>query len=136
MTKIDVLWRTRHKGLPPRPIKLQIPGWAGHDLNHGDGATPQPWHCPPFVDGSTYGLELLYPFDYSFNPEQRRARANGRATPMSCRNHLLLCGLTESQHVSMAIGDPTRPRLFVGATRYRGVAEQKGPRFGEPKAWS
>lgn len=63
MQKIDVRWRTNHKGLPPRPIKLQIPGWSGHDTNHGDGAVPQPWHCPPFVDGSTYGLELLYPFD-------------------------------------------------------------------------
>jgi hypothetical protein len=31
MTKIDVLWRTRNKGLPPRPVKLQA-GWAGHDL--------------------------------------------------------------------------------------------------------
>jgi hypothetical protein len=63
MSKIDVLWRTRHKGLPPRPIKLEIPGWSGHDLDHGDGAAPQPWHCPPFVEGSTYGLELVYPFD-------------------------------------------------------------------------
>lgn len=63
MTRIPVLWRTKHKGLPPRPIKLQIPGWSGHDQNHGDGAIPQPWHCPPFVEGSTYGLELVYPFD-------------------------------------------------------------------------
>lgn len=63
MTTIDVGWRTNHKGIPPRPIKLEIPGWSGHDLRHNDGASPQPWHCPPFVDGSTYGLELLYPFD-------------------------------------------------------------------------
>lgn len=63
MAKIDVQWRGWYKGLPPRPIKLQIPGWAGQDHNHDDGATPQPWHCPPFVEGSTYGLELLYPFD-------------------------------------------------------------------------
>jgi hypothetical protein len=63
MTAIDLFWRTNHKGLPPRQIKLEIPGWSGHDTNHGDGATPQPWHCPPFVEGATYGLELLYPFD-------------------------------------------------------------------------
>lgn len=62
MTRVDVLWRGL-KDLPPRPIKLQIPGWAGHDLDHGGGAVPQPWHCPPFVDGSTYGLELVYPFE-------------------------------------------------------------------------
>jgi len=63
MNKTKVLWRSWYKGLAPQPIKLQIPGWAGVDKNHKDGATPQPWHCPPFVDGSTYGLELLYPFD-------------------------------------------------------------------------
>src|SRR5581483_5793386 len=51
------------KGLPPRQIRLQIPGWAGDSHDHGDGAKPQPWHCPPWVDGSTYGLELIYPFD-------------------------------------------------------------------------
>lgn len=63
MNTIDVFWRTNFKGLPPGPIKLEIPGWSGHDLRHDDGATPQPWHCPPFVDGATYGLELRYPFD-------------------------------------------------------------------------
>ena len=62
MNKIDVLWRGL-KEAPPRPVKLQIPGWSGDNLNHGDGATAQPWHCPPFVDGSTYGLELVYPFN-------------------------------------------------------------------------
>lgn len=62
MEKIDVKYRTWGKGIPPRPIKLEIPGWAGDDKNHGDGSKPQPWHCTPFVDGSTYGLELIYPF--------------------------------------------------------------------------
>jgi len=59
---VELKYRTWFKGIPPRPIKLEIPGWAGEDHNHGDGARPQPWHCPPFVDGSTYGLELIYPF--------------------------------------------------------------------------
>ena len=58
-----VKYRVWQKGLPPRPIKLQIPGWAGDHHRHDDGATPQPWHCIPFVEGSTYGLELIYPFD-------------------------------------------------------------------------
>jgi hypothetical protein len=57
-----VKYRTWYRGIPPSPIKLQIPGWAGMDKNHSDGAIPQPWHCPPFVDGSTYGHELIYPF--------------------------------------------------------------------------
>lgn len=60
---IDVKWRTWGKGLPPKPIKLEIPGWAGDHKEHSNGCTPQPWHCVPFVEGSTYGLELIYPFD-------------------------------------------------------------------------
>jgi len=63
MDTIEVRFRTWYKGLPPQPIKLKIPGWAGENHDHGNGAKPQPWHCPPFVDGSTYGLELLYPFE-------------------------------------------------------------------------
>ena len=59
---ILVKYRTWHLGTPPAPIRLQIPGWAGNDRNHGNGAVPQPWHCPPFVEGSTYGHELMYPF--------------------------------------------------------------------------
>lgn len=58
-----IKYRTWFKGIPPRKIKLQIPGWAGDSLDHQNGAKPQPWHCQPFVDGSTYGLELIYPFN-------------------------------------------------------------------------
>lgn len=57
-----VKYRTWHTAQPPRPTKLQIPGWAGKDRFHGSGGEPQPWHCPPFVDGSTYAHELVYPY--------------------------------------------------------------------------
>lgn len=63
VNEIDVKYRTYFKGIPPQPIKLQIPGWAGVHNKHTNGDEPQPWHCPPFVSGSTYGLELIYPFD-------------------------------------------------------------------------
>lgn len=63
MEKINVKYRTWFKGIAPRPIKLEIPGWAGEPNAHTDGDKPQPWHCPPFVEGSTYGLEICYPFD-------------------------------------------------------------------------
>lgn len=63
MDKIEIKYRTWYQGVPPRPIKLQIPGWAGEPNNHTTGDVPQPWHCPPFVDGATYGLELCYPFE-------------------------------------------------------------------------
>jgi hypothetical protein len=62
MEDIVVKYRTWYTNQAPRPIKLQIPGWAGKDRRHGNGAEPQPWHCPPFVDGSTYGHELVYPY--------------------------------------------------------------------------
>lgn len=62
MNDIIVKYRTWYRGQVPRPIKLQIPGWAGQDKDHDNGAIPQPWHCPPFVEGSTYGHELVYPF--------------------------------------------------------------------------
>jgi hypothetical protein len=57
--QINIKYRTWFKGEKPTPIKIQVPGWGG-ESNYIDG---QPWHCKPFVDGSTYGLELIYPFD-------------------------------------------------------------------------
>src|SRR5687767_59867 len=63
MHKIELKYRCWYKGVPPKPIKLQIPGWAGDSHGHSNGDKPQPWHCPPFVEGATYGLELIYPFE-------------------------------------------------------------------------
>ncbi len=60
---MEVKYRSWHKGVAPSPIKLEIPGWAGDNKQHENGCEPQPWHCPPFVDASTYGYELIYPFD-------------------------------------------------------------------------
>lgn len=60
---IDINYKLYFKGIKPKPIKLQIPGWAGDSHEHSNGCKPQPWHCVPFVEGSTYGLELVYPFD-------------------------------------------------------------------------
>lgn len=63
MDKIKIKYRTYYKGVPPKKIKLKIPGWSGDNKDHKDGSKPQPWHCVPFVEGSTYGLELIYPFE-------------------------------------------------------------------------
>lgn len=60
---IFLKYRTWFKGIPPRPIKLEIPGWSGENQKRKTGNIPQPWHCLPFIEGSTYGLELIYPFD-------------------------------------------------------------------------
>lgn len=45
-----------------QPIKLQMPGWSGIDKSKKSGSQAQPWHCTPFVEASTYGFELLYPY--------------------------------------------------------------------------
>lgn len=74
MEKLEVKYRTWYKAIPPKRIKLEVPGWAGDSHGHSDGDKPQPWHCPPFVDGSTYGLELIYPFQ----AECRVTRRNGK----------------------------------------------------------
>lgn len=60
---LEIKYRTWYKGMAPNPIKLKIPGWAGDPNKHQNGDKPQPWHCLPFIEGSTYGLELCYPFD-------------------------------------------------------------------------
>ncbi|MBB4639013.1 hypothetical protein [Longimicrobium terrae] len=60
--EIPLRWRTTYGAPPPRPIRLQIPGWAGQSTERGDGAPAMPWHCQPFVEGATYGLELVYPY--------------------------------------------------------------------------
>lgn len=59
MNEINIKYRTWFRGVKPRPIRLDVPGWAGQK-NYDVG---QSWHCKPFIDGSTYGLELVYPFD-------------------------------------------------------------------------
>lgn len=60
---IEVAYRVTGEGIPPRPIKLQIPGWAGDSHGHANGDKAQPWHCVPFVEGNTYGLEMVYPYE-------------------------------------------------------------------------
>lgn len=60
---LELKCRTWYKGVIPRRTKLEVPGWAGDSHGHSDGDKPQPWHCVPFVEGATYGLEMIYPFD-------------------------------------------------------------------------
>lgn len=59
MREIDLKYRTWFKGVPPKQIKLEVPGWAGEKTY----ASGQPYHCLPFIHGATYGLELVYQFD-------------------------------------------------------------------------
>ncbi len=59
----EVKYRLHGNRPPPRPIKLTVPGWAGTREPRADGNHEQPWHCAPFAESATYGMELLYPFD-------------------------------------------------------------------------
>lgn len=67
MEKILLKYRTYYQAKPPQPMKLEIPGWSGDENNHKNGDVPQPWHCVPFVEGSTYGLELSWSFDTEYH---------------------------------------------------------------------
>src|SRR5579884_928599 len=61
---LQIFYRTVHKALPPQSIRMQVPGWAGSpELKMVNGSEPQPWHCLPFVEASTYGLELVYQYE-------------------------------------------------------------------------
>jgi tetratricopeptide (TPR) repeat protein len=60
---MQIKYATYSKALPPQPIRIKTPGWAGNPDKMEDGSPGQPWHCLPFVEASTYGLELIYPFD-------------------------------------------------------------------------
>lgn len=60
---MKIKYRIWNKGIPPKPIKLEIPGWGGENTDHSTGGKAQPWHCIPWLEGSTYGLELIYPFE-------------------------------------------------------------------------
>jgi len=45
--KLQIKYRTAHKALPPQPIRLKVPGWAGApEITMDNGSEPQPWHCP------------------------------------------------------------------------------------------
>ncbi len=63
MTNLPIKYKTYSIATPPRPIKIEVGGWSGTAAKMVDGSDPQPWHCLPFVEGATYGLELIYPYE-------------------------------------------------------------------------
>src|SRR5947207_13210663 len=63
MQNLNIKYATYVNAPPPRPIRIEVGGWSGPAEKMVDGSDPQPWHCLPFVEGSTYGLELIYPFE-------------------------------------------------------------------------
>ncbi len=49
--------------LKPRRTRLAIPGWSGASDPRADGSHEQPWHCIPFSEAATAGIELFYPYE-------------------------------------------------------------------------
>lgn len=60
--------------LRPRRTKLEIPGWAGQPERRADGSHEYAWHCVPFSEAATYGVEVFYPYQN----ELRVSTKNGR----------------------------------------------------------
>lgn len=56
--------------LEPRRTRLQVPGWSGENTRE----QPQPWHCKPFCDAASYGLEVLFSWKSSCRVALRRGR--------------------------------------------------------------
>jgi hypothetical protein len=64
MDTLTIRYSTYYADVPPPQPRLANVSWAGSpDKKMEDGSEVQPWHCLPFVEGSTYGLELVYPFE-------------------------------------------------------------------------
>jgi hypothetical protein len=64
MMNLNIKYSTLFKELPPQPIRLTDVTWAGvAEKKMTNGSEVQPWHCLPFIEGSTYGLELVYPYE-------------------------------------------------------------------------
>jgi Flp pilus assembly protein TadD len=63
MNNLTIRYSTSAKALPPQPIRMANAKWGGSPEKMENGSEPQPWHCLPFVEGSTYGLELIYPYE-------------------------------------------------------------------------
>src|SRR5262245_50611954 len=63
MESIPIKYCTYAKVLPPERIRMSNVTWGGSPEKMENGSEPQPWHCLPFVEGSTYGLELTYPYE-------------------------------------------------------------------------
>ena len=69
-----IKYRLFEPRLGPRRTKLEVPGWAGASEPRRDGSHEHPWHCIPFAESASYGIEVFYPFDN----ELRVTRRDGR----------------------------------------------------------
>jgi len=64
MATLSIKYRLQGKALPPRPLRAsaQVDAPPAADANPA-ARTAGTWQCPVFVEGSSHGVELLYPYD-------------------------------------------------------------------------
>lgn len=121
MPEIEIKYRLgeEYPPHPPQQIKLELPGWSGENHKHCDGTRAQPWHCQPFVEGSTYGCELIYTM-----PEESRVTFENGEMQFSqpwmklfAEGHYGYCG-----HIDVQVPDEyslrlePHPRYFTDTT--------------------
>ena len=70
-----VKYRLYNAKLNPRRTRLAIPGWAGDNEPRTNGSHEQPWHCIPFSEVATAGIELFYPHDHPLHVTSRGGEA-------------------------------------------------------------
>lgn len=68
--KMRLKYRRFHNALAPRRPKLAVPGWSGEATRD----LPQPWHCKPFVDAATQGIEIYFNWKTECRVSMRRGR--------------------------------------------------------------
>ena len=58
-----VKYRFHDPRLTARRTRVAVPGWGGAQEPRADGSHEQPWHCIPFSEAATAGIEIVYPED-------------------------------------------------------------------------
>ena len=60
---MNLKYRTIFENYNLQKIKLQLDDWAGTTQINKKDIKVQPYMCKPYVDASTYGFELIYPYE-------------------------------------------------------------------------
>src|SRR3954466_5942340 len=66
MAMLSIKYRLQGKALPPRPLRAASLNTITSVDSRTDPRSAVPaegWQCPVFVEGSSHGVELLYPYD-------------------------------------------------------------------------
>jgi Flp pilus assembly protein TadD len=114
MAKLEIKYRLEGKALPPRPIRVSLPGWGGSpDIKKVNGSQPQPWHCPLHVEGATHGVELLYQYEPGLPPGSSDFTLSVPAPPV---NYLFATSIDLQPPPGYVLRTEPHPRFFADTT--------------------